>query len=202
MSRAYRDMRVGGVKIPGVSVVPSPTTVYAFADAPDATQTLARPYFAAPLALRPTQNRGEKCGLESPARKGFRQSHGNSRIYQPRDGILLTHISWRTAMRYRVTHHSRYNYTEPVSLCHNLAHLLPRDHSYQRCLKTDLSVDPLPSARHGRKDFFGNHVVYFSIQQPHTVLNVIATSEIEITALMPHWRVSVSTEISGRVTLR
>ena len=84
-------------------------------------------------------------------------------------------------MRYRVTHLSRYNYTEPVSLCHHLAHLVPRDHSYQRCLKTDLSVDPLPSARHGRKDFFGNHVIYFSIQQPHTVLNVTASSEIEVT---------------------
>jgi transglutaminase-like putative cysteine protease len=84
-------------------------------------------------------------------------------------------------MRYRIRHRSRYRYSEPVSLCHNLAHLAPRDHAYQRCLKTDLSIDPLPSVRHARKDYFGNHATFFSIQHPHTVLTVTATSEIVMT---------------------
>jgi transglutaminase-like putative cysteine protease len=84
-------------------------------------------------------------------------------------------------MRYRVTHRSRYRYSEPVSLCHNLAHLAPRDHAYQRCLKTDLTIDPFPSVRHARKDYFGNLATFFSIQYPHTVLTVTATSEIAMT---------------------
>ena len=84
-------------------------------------------------------------------------------------------------MRYRITHRSRYRYSQPVSLCHNLAHLAPRDHAYQRCLKTDLTIDPRPSVRHARKDYFGNHATFFSIQHPHTVLTVTATSEIAMT---------------------
>jgi transglutaminase-like putative cysteine protease len=83
-------------------------------------------------------------------------------------------------MKYRITHQTVYNYSEPASLCHNEAHLIPRDDTTQQCLTHQLQIEPLPAIQHHRQDFFGNWVTYFSIQTPHQVLTVTASSEVEI----------------------
>lgn len=88
-------------------------------------------------------------------------------------------------MRYRVTHTTLYHYSEVVTLCHNEAHLLPRSLSWQRCVEARLHLQPRPTVSHERKDFFGNRVVYFSIEEPHTALEVTAWSEMEMN-VMPH----------------
>ena len=81
-------------------------------------------------------------------------------------------------MKYRVVHQTEYRYGASVSLCHNLAHLRPRNLATQQCLGHRLQIDPLPMDLAEHEDFFGNHVSYFSIQQPHEVLTVTATSEM------------------------
>ena len=83
-------------------------------------------------------------------------------------------------MKYRVVHKTEYRYGASVSLCHNLAHLRPRNLPTQQCLGHRLQIDPLPMDLAEHEDFFGNHVSYFSIQQPHEVLTVTATSEMQL----------------------
>ncbi len=81
---------------------------------------------------------------------------------------------------YRVNHTTRYRYREPVSLCHNEARLLPRSLPHQLCLHSQLQIQPLPTVYHEREDFFGNRVTYFAVQEPHTLLEVTALSEVQI----------------------
>jgi transglutaminase-like putative cysteine protease len=83
-------------------------------------------------------------------------------------------------IRYRTSHTTRYHYSEPVTLCHNEAHLLPRNLSRQRCLDARLHISPRPAVYHERKDFFGNRVVYFSVEEPHLALEVTALSELQL----------------------
>lgn len=83
-------------------------------------------------------------------------------------------------MRFRVSHVTRYRYADPVSLCHSVAHLKPRDLPHQRCLSSQVRVDPWPAVAREHTDFFGNRVSYFAIQQSHSHLEVTAQSEVEI----------------------
>jgi transglutaminase-like putative cysteine protease len=88
-------------------------------------------------------------------------------------------------MLYRVRHLTQYHYGQPVTLCHNEVHLLPRNLSRQRCVDARLHISPTPTVYHERKDFFGNRVVYFSIEEPHETLDVLAVSELELLPLPP-----------------
>jgi len=88
-------------------------------------------------------------------------------------------------MRYRVVHTTRYRYSQPVTLCHNEAHLHPRSFDRQRCIESRLSVEPAAAFTHERSDFFGNPVTYFAVQEPHDTLIVTATSSVELAAAAP-----------------
>jgi transglutaminase-like putative cysteine protease len=83
-------------------------------------------------------------------------------------------------MKYTIRHATFYSYTEPVPVCHNQVHLAPRTTTYQTCSDHELTIDPLPSIRARRHDFFGNFVDYFSIQEAHEGLDVTATSTVEV----------------------
>jgi transglutaminase-like putative cysteine protease len=84
------------------------------------------------------------------------------------------------AMKLRTTHTTTYLYTDPVSICHTLVHLTPRDVRNQRLLDYNLSIDPLPEATFSHKDYFGNDVTCFSIHEPHRSLTISAASAIEL----------------------
>lgn len=84
-------------------------------------------------------------------------------------------------MKFRITHSTRYVYAEPVSLSHNLVCLRPRDRGTQSCLRHELSVFPTPSARNDGRDYFGNHMTFFSLQKAHTELTIATESEVTIT---------------------
>lgn len=85
-------------------------------------------------------------------------------------------------MNYLVEHKTIYEYAEPVSVCHNEARLRPRNFERQQCTLSKLEINPKPSDIRQREDFFGNRVTYFAIDQPHTVLSVISTSEVDVGA--------------------
>lgn len=102
-------------------------------------------------------------------------------------------------MKFRVQHLTRYEYAEPVSLCHSIAHLKPIQTQRQRCLASQIRIDPWPAVMREHEDFFGNRVNYFSIQQAHNALEVTATSELDITPVAlsktsksPAWERAVS----------
>jgi transglutaminase-like putative cysteine protease len=83
-------------------------------------------------------------------------------------------------MRYRITHTTAYDYSEDVTLCHNIARLLLRNTGKQNCLASRLEIEPKPSSMQEWKDLFGNRQVNFSIETPHDRLVVKATSEVEL----------------------
>jgi len=85
-------------------------------------------------------------------------------------------------MKYRVTHSTEYGYSAPVALCRNEACLLPRDTLRQKCLASQLQIEPPPTDFRDRLDAFGNRVSHFSIQHPHDKLTVTAISEVEVVA--------------------
>ena len=83
-------------------------------------------------------------------------------------------------MIYQITHVTRYNYSQTVSLCHSEAHLQPRELAGQHCLSSQILISPEPVDYHERIDFFGNRVAYFALQQSHTELIVTAVSKVEV----------------------
>src|SRR5260221_10489445 len=83
-------------------------------------------------------------------------------------------------MLYRVTHTTQYEYAEPVSLCQNLAYLVPRGIPRQRCVSTNLTITPQPAVLSSRTDYFGNSATYFTIQEPHRQLLLVATHVVEV----------------------
>jgi transglutaminase-like putative cysteine protease len=85
-------------------------------------------------------------------------------------------------MTYRVNHTTTYVYSEPVTLCHNLVHLMPREGPRQSCRHHQLLVTPLPAVTKTRTDFFGNHVTFFTVQEPHQKLAVTARSVAQVAA--------------------
>jgi transglutaminase-like putative cysteine protease len=97
-------------------------------------------------------------------------------------------------MQYQVTHTTTYQYSEPVSLCQNLAHLTPRDVPEQHCLRTALSIAPQPAVVSERIDYFGNPSTFFAVQEPHRELVVTASHLIQLsprpipdTSTSPPW---------------
>jgi transglutaminase-like putative cysteine protease len=83
-------------------------------------------------------------------------------------------------MIHHVTHTTTYAYTDPVSLCHNVVHLVPRDGPNQKCLQNQLMIDPLPAVASPRTDSFGNHVSFFTIQEPHRELKMTSVSVVKV----------------------
>jgi transglutaminase-like putative cysteine protease len=81
---------------------------------------------------------------------------------------------------YRVTHNTVYSYNRPVSLCHNLAHLKPRDYSRQHCLSSELQVTPSPTVADDQVDYFGNAATFFTVQEPHQKLTIRSVSLVEV----------------------
>lgn len=83
-------------------------------------------------------------------------------------------------MKYRVRHITEYQYAAPVTLCYNVAHLLPKNTQRQKIKSTRISVSPTPVYQRNRHDYFGNSSFYFSVQEPHEKLAIEVCSDIEI----------------------
>lgn len=81
-------------------------------------------------------------------------------------------------MNYRIVHTTAYTYAGPVSLCHNIARLMPRDTEIQHCKDCSVTITPRPDVINEYEDFFGNKVMYFAIQEEHLKLTVTVTSHI------------------------
>jgi transglutaminase-like putative cysteine protease len=82
-------------------------------------------------------------------------------------------------LRYVIDHKTIYTYLEPVSVCHNVLRLVPRNTARQLCGKVEVSIQPKPDSLQEYEDFFGNKVIYFSIEKEHGELTIVVRSEIE-----------------------
>lgn len=81
---------------------------------------------------------------------------------------------------YRVTHQTTYRYQSPVTSSFGQLCLLPRDFEGQRCTSSTVDIAPEPSDHRERVDYFGNRVAYFTVQEPHELLTIKASSDVEV----------------------
>jgi transglutaminase-like putative cysteine protease len=81
-------------------------------------------------------------------------------------------------MIFNVTHTTKYEYNAPVSYCHNIATLRPRESKGQQLLDYKIQISPEPAEISEREDFFGNYITRFSIQTQHKILKVTTKSKI------------------------
>lgn len=88
-------------------------------------------------------------------------------------------------VRYDVRHTTIYTYSEPVPVCHNEIHLVPRELPRQRLLASALEIDPVPAGITTSSDYFGNQVGFFAIEEGHERLEVSATSSVEVHPPVP-----------------
>lgn len=84
---------------------------------------------------------------------------------------------------YKVRHKTIYSYESTVSHCLNIAHMYPLATSHQECFRTFIDVNPRPSYSSFRKDYFGNNLFYFSIEDPHQSL--VITVESTLKTILP-----------------
>lgn len=83
-------------------------------------------------------------------------------------------------MNYHVTHTTTYTYGEPVAVCHNQVHLTPREGRRVKCPSHRLTIRPAPAHSVHRRDYFGNLVHWFSIEESHRLLTITATSRVQV----------------------
>jgi transglutaminase-like putative cysteine protease len=88
-------------------------------------------------------------------------------------------------MIYRIIHRTTYKYKYPVSFGNHVACLTPRSLSHHRCTLSELRISPVPATRTQRTDYFGNHLSFFTIQEPHKQLVVEARSEVMVDEAKP-----------------
>lgn len=83
-------------------------------------------------------------------------------------------------MIYRISHKTTYRYSEPVTVSQHVARLQPRRTPAQSEARFALQVSPAPTVRTFHVDYFGNRTCFFSIEELHTRLEVVAESEVEV----------------------
>lgn len=84
-------------------------------------------------------------------------------------------------MRFGVRHVTTYSYEEAVSICHNEVRLALRDTAHQRVARTSLRIDPEPKTLFPGRDYFGNPVREFTLEEPHLRMTLEAEGEVELT---------------------
>jgi len=101
-------------------------------------------------------------------------------------------------MTYNVIHRTIYDYASSVTVSHHAARVQPRTLAYQQVAQFSLTVAPAPSIAQPRRDFFGNHVCGFTIQEIHRHLEITATSRVTVAVttppvpvLSPDWEIVV-----------
>ncbi|WP_027611426.1 transglutaminase family protein [Pseudomonas sp. URIL14HWK12:I6] len=95
---------------------------------------------------------------------------------------------------YQIFHDTCYHYDSPVSLAQQLAHLWPRECTWQRCTEQQLLISPEPTTRRDELDVFGNPLTRLAFERPHDELQVNARLTVEVLArpladfnLSPAW---------------
>ena len=81
---------------------------------------------------------------------------------------------------YRVSHRTTYSYDEDVSDSLGIAYLVPRELPWQRVVSHELMLDPATDDSSTDLDYYGNSATYFQVTTPHRVLDILATSQVEV----------------------
>jgi transglutaminase-like putative cysteine protease len=83
-------------------------------------------------------------------------------------------------MRYRVSHRTTYSYDDDVNDSLGIGHVVPRVLPWQQVASYDVAITPTPGDLTHDVDYYGNVATYFQVTEPHRVLEVEATSEVDV----------------------
>ena len=81
---------------------------------------------------------------------------------------------------YKITHTTSYAYSGVSSVCHNLLMMTPREGGRVETHNHRIVIRPTPTVSSRRKDYFGNHVNSFSVEEQHKKLVITATSRVTV----------------------
>ena len=79
-----------------------------------------------------------------------------------------------------VDHRTSYRYGDTVSMCQNVLRLRPRSSEWQEVVSHELDISPTPSATRQYMDYFGNHVTWMNLVEPHHELQLRAKSMVRL----------------------
>lgn len=82
--------------------------------------------------------------------------------------------------RYVITHRTRYEYEAPVVHAHHTAYLRPRDFEGQELIKSSIDCIPEPVTVTTSFDYFGNTCDELELLRAHDLLEVHATSVVDV----------------------
>jgi transglutaminase-like putative cysteine protease len=82
-------------------------------------------------------------------------------------------------MLLEITHDTHYSYDPNVEIAQHFAHLKPASTGSQQVLKTEIQVNPKPAWSEENLDNYGNICTFFSLQNRHSELSIVAKSLIE-----------------------
>jgi transglutaminase-like putative cysteine protease len=86
-------------------------------------------------------------------------------------------------MNYTISHRTTYRYGSDVVYSRLVAHLAPRTTARQRPHTFEVTLSPGPLKRFARLDFFGNTTSWFTIDERHDVLEILAESHVGVEPL-------------------
>jgi transglutaminase-like putative cysteine protease len=95
-------------------------------------------------------------------------------------GYFLVTGPFEKSCRYTVVHETRYTYSAQVANGHHFAHLSPRSTPWQQVQQHTLDFEPQPAEISNITDYFGNHSLSFLINRPHGLMQVRASSTIDV----------------------
>ena len=105
-------------------------------------------------------------------------------------------------MRYRITHVTEYVYSTPVSVCHNVVMLTPRNCPRMVVHQHLLSINPSPDRTYQRIDMFGNVVRRFSLEESHARLTIEAVSDVTVKERVPQASTATCAGIAAAISER
>ena len=83
-------------------------------------------------------------------------------------------------MEYFARHRTTYRYLQDVSHSWHLAHVRPRTTPLQAVHDSSIILSLETASRIAREDYFSNPCEWFSIDRPHTHLEVLAESRVTV----------------------
>lgn len=81
---------------------------------------------------------------------------------------------------YEITHRTVYRYSDDVTSSYGRGFMTPRDSARQRCLSSELVLDPEAADSSTSRDGYGNISSYFHVTEKHRRLSVTSHSVVEV----------------------
>jgi len=85
-------------------------------------------------------------------------------------------------VRYRIEHRTTYSYDDDVTDSLGIAYLVPRQLPWQQVGDYRVEITPAPTDAATDSDFYGNHLSYFQVVEPHRELVIVGSGEVDVAA--------------------